>query len=166
MRLSPAPLAAGLVLAAAVSLSGGLISPVDLRAQETPPPAVATPEIPGAGNFAFAPAEGRHLKIDRRSGAVSVCEETDGRWSCRLVPDDRQAYEDEIARLQKEKAEMADRLAAIETRLAQLEEGREWIGPEGEKKLDEFMDFTDKAFRRFFGMVEDLKRDFEEPDRI
>jgi hypothetical protein len=126
------------------------------------PPAGAEGTAPAAGpddNFTMAPAEGRHLKIDRRNGRVSICEETGGEWRCRLVPDDREAYEGEIERLEK-------RIADLESKVAKLEADADWIGPNDEKKLDEFMDFTDKAFRRFFGLVEDLKRDYEEPGRI
>lgn len=119
----------------------------------------ARPGPDGADNFLLAPAEGPQLKIDRRDGRVSICDRENGDWRCRLVPDDREAYEGEIVRLEK-------RIDALEQKVARLEADRDWIGPNDEKKLDEFFDFTDKAFRRFFGMVQDLKRDLEAPDRI
>ena len=110
-------------------------------------------------NFVLAPADGPQLKIDRRDGRVSVCDREGGDWRCRLVPDDREAYEGEIDRLEK-------RIDDLERKVAELEKDRNWIGPDDEKKLDQFFDFTDKAFRRFFGMVQDLKQDLETPDRI
>lgn len=116
--------------------------------------------------FTMTPAEGRHLKIDRRTGRVSVCSEESGSWSCRLVADDRLAYEEEIERLQSETERLEDRVGELEQELATRSEGENWIGPEDEKKLDEFLDFSDKAIRRFFGMVQDLKRDLDQPDTL
>ncbi len=125
--------------------------------------------VPGPadeGAFSMMPADGRHLKIDRRSGEVSICSEAAGAWSCRLVPDDRRAYEDEIERLQAENDRLLDRIAALEAERDALAGGDSWIGPEDEKKVEEFLDFSDKALRRFFGMVQDLKRDLEQPDSL
>lgn len=113
----------------------------------------------GAGAYELVPAEGRHLKIDRGSGAVSLCAETGGRWRCELLPDDRVALEEEIARLRAEN----DRLRA---EIDEMRRGDGGFGPDDEKKLEEFFTFSDKAFRHFFGMVQDLRRDLEAEKRI
>jgi hypothetical protein len=135
------------------ALAAALLLPVPAGAEGDPPPSGAP------DNFLLAPAEGPQLKIDRRDGRVSVCDRENGEWRCRLVPDDREAYEGEIARLEK-------RIDELERKVAGLESDRDWIGPNDEKKLDEFLDFTDKAFRRFFGMVRELEEDMRTPDRI
>ena len=160
----------------AVAMLAVSLGTADLRAQ-TPGPAAEDPPAaadrdPGAPtrpeeNFEFRPAEGDYLKVDRRTGQVSICRENNARWRCQLLADDRDAYEDEIARLERENDDLSRRVDELETALAERDKrSDDWIGEEEEKKLDEFLDFTDKAFRRFFGMVEDLKRDFETPDRI
>ena len=135
-------------------------------AQDVQTPAAPLGAEDDGAAFSMVPAEGRHLKIDRRSGAVSICSETDGAWSCRLVADDRLAYEEEIERLEEENRALEERVAGLERRLAEREEAGDWLGPEDERKLEEFFDFSDKALRRFFGMVEDLKRDFDQPDAL
>jgi cell division protein FtsB len=117
-------------------------------------------------NFTMLPAEGRHLKIDRRNGRVSICSETNDIWSCRLVADDRLAYEEEIERLETTNDRLAARIEELETELASRNDLSKWIDPEDEKKLDEFLNFSDKALRRFFGMVQDLKRDLDQPDSL
>lgn len=124
------------------------------------------PPASGDDNFSIAPAEGRHLKIDRRTGRLSVCEDVGGRWSCRLVADDRDAYEEEVLRLQEENARLAARVEELERELAARGEEGAWIGPEDEQKLEEFLDFSDKAIRRFFDMVEDLRSDLGQPDSL
>lgn len=44
------------------------------------------------------------LRLDMRSGEVSLCSPEAGRWSCAPVPDDRRALGDDITRLQRENA--------------------------------------------------------------
>ena len=117
--------------------------------------AAAEPQAGPEDAFTFAPAEGRHLKIDRRSGRVSLCEDKDGTYACTLVPDDRDAYAAEIERL---KARVAD----LEDEVARLKGDRRRTAAEDEQRFDRFLDFSDKAFRRFFNMVEDMKKDLAE----
>lgn len=131
-------------------------------AQEPP---ATNPVPPGTDNFTFAPAEGEHLKIDRRTGRVSLCRSENGTWRCALVPDDRLAYEEEVDALEAENQRLRQRIAALEDRQRSAEEDSRLFGPEDEKKLEEFMDFSGHAMRRFFDMVEELKRDFEERNK-
>lgn len=133
-------------------------------------PAAAQDPMPGdlpgpEDGFTLVPAEGEHLMMDRRSGRVSLCRSDAGRWRCSLVPDDRRAYEEELDALRAENERLEDRIADLEDELAMRDENTRLFGPEDEEKIDEFFDFADRAFRRFFGMVEDLKRDYETPDR-
>ena len=124
--------------------------------------------------FQMMPAVGRQLKIDRRTGRVSICEDRNGDWACRLVADDRLAYEEEISRLEDDNARLVEENARLNKELAERQSAEgsgkrgdgPWIAPEDEKRLDEFMTFSDKAIRRFFGMVENLKRDFDQPDNL
>lgn len=115
--------------------------------------------------FAFVPATGDHLKIDRRTGQVSLCGERNGRWTCTLVPDDRSAYEEEIERLQADKRRLEARVAELETSAGIAPKAEPWFGPDEEKELDRFLDFSGEAMRRFFGLVEELKQEYESPDR-
>lgn len=128
---------------------------------QAPGPEANAPE----DNFTFAPARGEHLKIDRRTGRVSLCKADDGVWRCLLVPDDRIAYEEEVEALRAENQRLQARVAELEERDRSREDSGRLFGPEDEKKLEEFMDFSGHAMRRFFDMVEELKRDFENRDR-
>jgi hypothetical protein len=44
------------------------------------------------------------LRLDMRSGEVSLCNRAAGRWSCQPLPDDRSSLGNDIARLQHENA--------------------------------------------------------------
>lgn len=65
----------------------------------TVPPRDALPPQP---RFAFAPVEGGALKLDTVTGQVSLCTKGSAGFACVAVPDTRDAYEAEIARLQAE----------------------------------------------------------------
>jgi hypothetical protein len=54
------------------------------------------------GRYTFSQAGDQTLRLDTRTGAVSLCAKKDAGWSCAAVPDERSALESEIARLQRE----------------------------------------------------------------
>jgi hypothetical protein len=58
------------------------------------------------GRYSFSPVTDGMLRLDTRTGAVSLCARKDSAWSCNTVPDERQALENEIARLQRENGTM------------------------------------------------------------
>lgn len=165
--LKAAGLVAGLILATA---AGAAEQPPAGGGAATPSPGAPSTAEPAAPadneSFALSPATGDHLRIDRRTGRVSICSSKSGDWRCTLVPEDREAYEAEIAELRSENDRLKRQLADAEKRWADSGRQGEWFGPDERKKLDEFLDFSDHAMRRFFDMVEDLKRDLDAPDRI
>ena len=54
------------------------------------------------GRYSFSAVPDGMLRLDTRTGAVSLCAKQDAGWACNAVPDERQALENEIARLQRE----------------------------------------------------------------
>ena len=128
--------------------------------------------------FSLVAVDGDILRVDRQNGTVSICSEQSNAWRCNPVPLAEDAYLAEISEL----AEEVDRLTA---RLEQLESGREGgervlppgsaldrpeKDPDGgtsplseeDEELEKVLTFTESAMRRFFGMVRDLQKDFEE----
>ena len=67
-------------------------------------PAVQAQTAPDSenGRYSFSQAAEGMLRLDTRTGAVSICAKKDTGWACATVPDERQALENEIARLQRE----------------------------------------------------------------
>lgn len=130
--------------------------------------------------FALMPATGQHLKIDRRSGTVSLCAERDGTWSCQLLADDRARYEERIADLEKqvaglkadvdalkaEKEALAARLAPSPTAEPPSPPSAAPSPPSVETdddRFDRFLGYTDKMFRHFFDLVDELRGDPDKP---
>ena len=64
------------------------------------------------GRYSMAPTTDGYLKLDSRTGAVTHCQREGAAYRCTLVPDERNALQDEIDRLSRENAQLKDRLAA------------------------------------------------------
>jgi len=54
------------------------------------------------GRYTFSQVPDGLMRLDTRTGAVSICAKKDASWACTMVPDERQALDNEIARLQRE----------------------------------------------------------------
>ncbi|MGB9369659.1 MAG: hypothetical protein WCE79_27000 [Xanthobacteraceae bacterium] len=67
-------------------------------------PAVQAQPAPDSenGRYTFSAVADGMLRLDTRNGSVSICAKKDASWACTTVPDERQALENEIARLQRE----------------------------------------------------------------
>ena len=114
--------------------------------------------------YVLVPTENGALRLDTETGEVSRCTGGTGATACRVLPEERLAYEAEIERLE-------DRLAALEGRITVLET----TGPRGlrrddpsagsdlsvDREIDEAMDRAEYVMRRFFGLVKELRKEFE-----
>ena len=66
------------------------------------------------GRYAMVPVEDGFLRLDTGTGAVSRCTGEIGRLTCRILPDERLAYEAEIDRLVESIDELEGRVTALE----------------------------------------------------
>lgn len=64
------------------------------------------------GRYSFSRVEDGYLRLDQRTGQVSVCSRRPVGWSCHPVPDERTALEEEIARLQRDNASLKKEMLA------------------------------------------------------
>src|SRR5262249_33458724 len=78
----------------AVTVAGALIA-AGARAQ--------TP-APEDNRYQLGRVEDGYLRLDLKTGQVSLCSRRSAGWACVTVPDDRAAFDGEIARLQGENA--------------------------------------------------------------
>lgn len=76
-------------------------------APEPAPPAAAPPR------FSFNRVDDGFLRLDTQSGQVAFCSARGAGWACHAVPEDRVAFEQEIARLQDEVAGLKKEVAAL-----------------------------------------------------
>jgi hypothetical protein len=64
------------------------------------------------GRYSFSRVEDGHLRLDQRTGQVSICTRRNIGWSCHPVPDERMALEEEISRLQRDNAALKKEMLA------------------------------------------------------
>jgi hypothetical protein len=117
------------------------------------------------GRFTFTPVTDGVLRLDTRTGNVSLCSRREAGWACQVVPDERAVLEGEITRLQVQngalKREMIARGVPLPAPAPQAE--RPAAPPRGElnlpsdAELDRVMTFMEKVWRRLLDMVDETK---------
>lgn len=131
------------------------------------PPAGA----PGAedGRYMFNRVQDGFLRLDSRTGQVSLCARQSAGWTCRAAPDERAAFESEIARLQSDNGALKKELLA---RGLPLPNGMQAEPPAASKsdpdpksrsdsEIDRVMTYMEKIWRRLVEMMQNLQRDLQ-----
>jgi hypothetical protein len=104
------------------------------------------------GRFTFSPVPEGQLRLDTRTGEVSLCHRRAGSYVCEAVADDRAAYEREIARLK-------ETIAALEA--SGKRDAKPGLQVPSDADIDRAVSMIERFFRRFMGVIEDLKREAE-----
>ncbi len=102
------------------------------------------------GRFTMSPVDGGVMRLDTRTGKVSICRKKIDAWACEAAADDRAAYEKEIGRLQ-------DKVTSLEN---QLRGGaKSDLKLPSDAEVDRAMTFFESILRRFKTMIENLQRE-------
>jgi small-conductance mechanosensitive channel len=117
--------------------------------------------------YTFNRADDGYLRLDGRTGQVSICTRRPVGWACQAAPDERTALESEIARLQGENVSLKKELIARNVPLpgmvkpeppaAKTEEPRLQLPSDAE--LNKMMTFVEKVWRRLVEMILTMQRD-------
>jgi hypothetical protein len=117
------------------------------------------------GRFTFNQMQDEFLRLDTRTGQVSICSKRAESWTCRAVPDERAALESEIARLQGESATLKKEMIARGVPLpGGMRSDSAANRPQIELKLpndadiDRLMTFMEKIWRRLIDMVQGMQK--------
>jgi hypothetical protein len=117
--------------------------------------------------YSFHRVDDGYLRLDVRSGQVSLCSRRAAGWACHPIPDERAALESEIARLQGDNAALKKDMLARGLPLPGTMKPEPPVAkvPEVELKLpsnadiDRMMSVVEKMWRRLVEMIENLQKD-------
>jgi hypothetical protein len=116
--------------------------------------------------YTFSRVQDGFLRLDNRTGHVSLCSKRAVGWGCQLVPEDRGAFENEIARLQDENAALKRDLLARGLPLP----GSVKPDPDtarrdpafkmpSDAQVERMRSIIESAWRRLVEMISNLQRD-------
>ena len=116
--------------------------------------------------YQFNRVEDGYLRLDLRTGQVSLCSRRSVGWACVTVPDDRAAFDGEIARLQGENAAlkkaMLDRglpLPGGVTTDVPVARGDRDLKAPNHADVDRMLTAVEKVWRRLVEMLMSLQKD-------
>ena len=128
-----------------------VISTLFLVASLAAPAFAQPPQLNDNWRFKMQKVDGGFLRLDAQTGQVSFCRERAGDWTCETAADDRAALEAEIKRL-------SDRVAALER---QTNDPVNRFRTPSDQEIEQVMGFFEKMMKRFRGVVETLKKEWE-----
>ncbi|QCK87094.1 hypothetical protein E8L99_15665 [Phreatobacter aquaticus] len=131
-------------------------------------PSLALAQTPGAipaprdvdGRFVLRETPEGFLRMDSRTGQISLCARQSGGLTCRLVPDDRTALEAEVERLKAEN-EALKRGGA--TALAKPPTDGTATQLPSDQDIDRALSIAERVWRKFMQIMRDTEQ--EQPSR-
>ena len=115
------------------------------------------------GRYVFNQVPDGMLRLDTRTGQVSLCAKQDAGWACSSVPDERAALENEIARLQRENGALKKDMIARGLPLPSGVTGRPpssqrelnlTVPLPSDAEIDRMMSALEKMWKRLTDMVQ------------
>jgi hypothetical protein len=97
-----------------------------------------------AGRFQLEKSGDHFVRLDRQTGAMSICQDKDGALVCRMAADERAAYEDELDRLAK-------RVTALE------QGGVIQRALPSDAEVDRSISIMERMMKSFMGMVKEFQ---------
>jgi hypothetical protein len=137
-------------------------------------PVMAQDAAPGPddGRFTFHRVQDGFLRLDSRTGQVSMCTRQSAGWACRAVADERAVLENEIARLQGDNAALKREMLArgvplpngVKTDPPVARGSDQELKLPSNVELERMMVFIEKAWRRLVEMMVNIQRDVLKKD--
>ena len=116
--------------------------------------------------YTFNRVDDGYLRLDGRTGQVSICARRPVGWTCEAVPDERAALEAEIARLQGENTAVKKELLARNLPLPgtvkpepPAAEPEPRLQLPNDADLNKVMNFVEKIWGRLVEMIAMLQKD-------
>ena len=117
------------------------------------------------GRYSFYRTDEGYLRLEARTGEVSLCTRRPAGWQCQSLPDERKALDAEIARLQSENVALKKELLAHNLPLPGAVRLDAPVKPQtgtrtpGDKDIDRVMTLIGQVWRRLVEMIVNVQRD-------
>ncbi len=127
------------------------------------------------GRYSLSRVEDGYLRLDQRTGQVSVCNRRSAGWACYPVPDERAALEEEITRLQKDNAALKKEMLARGIAIPGMKQpqanpeakpdakSRPELKIPSDDEIDRVMGVMEKMWRRLVEMVQRVQKELVPP---
>lgn len=103
------------------------------------------------GRFLMEKTEQGYVRMDTQTGAMSICETSNGQIVCKMAADERAAFDADIKALE-------ERVAALEKQMsggmALSQRGND--GLPSEEEFERGLGYMEKFMRRFMGLAKEL----------
>ena len=106
---------------------------------------------PDTTRFQLERSGDHFVRLDRQSGAMSICQDQAGNLVCRMAADERAAYDDEL-----------DRLSERVTKLEKTVASNKGSSLPSDADVDRTLGIMQKFMRGFMGMAKEFQS--EQPD--
>lgn len=114
-----------------------------------------------AGRYTLEKSGTGYVRMDTRTGEMSICEERGGQLVCKLAADERAAFQDELDRLQSKLTGLEQRLATVENNPV--------LRPQNllptEEEFQRSLGYMERFFRKFLDIVKDMDTDKATPEK-
>ncbi|WP_082510858.1 MULTISPECIES: hypothetical protein [unclassified Rhizobium] len=108
-----------------------------------------------ADRYILEKSESGFVRLDRQTGAVTLCTEAEGTLTCRMGADERAAYDADLARLEK-------RVEALEQQLASGRPAASAPLP-SDAEIDRSIGIMERFMRAFFNLMQEFRGEEDRP---
>lgn len=98
-----------------------------------------------------------YVRMDTRTGEMSLCTERAGQLVCRIAADERSAWQNELDRVTRRLDEVEKRLGALEASPPVQD------ALPTEEQFEQSLSFMERFFRRFIDIAKDLDEESSSP---
>ena len=117
-------------------------------------PSLALAQDAQSQRFQLERTENGLVRLDRQTGAMSLCQDSNGTLSCRMAADERAAYEQELDLLEK-------RVTALEEQLKEASPSRDLPG---EAEIEQSLSIMERFMRRFMEIIQEFTNEREQQE--
>ncbi|QEE46306.1 hypothetical protein FVA81_17560 [Rhizobium sp. WL3] len=109
----------------------------------------AEAQQPSQDRYSLERSESGFVRLDRQTGAVTLCTEAERTLTCRMAADERAAYDEDLARLEK-------RMEALEKQIAGGTAAKSGDLP-SDAEIDRSIGIMERFMRAFFNLVQEFQ---------